>query len=58
MTKKSPNPNQPVQMNDYEKRGYQPVNEGYQPTQGSIDVSNPPKGGSVVPPLPPKNTNN
>lgn len=30
--------------------GYQPVQKGHQPTQGKLDVSKPPAGGSGVPP--------
>ena len=26
-----------------------PIQEGYQPTHGNVDVSNPPRGGSGVP---------
>lgn len=29
--------------------GYQPIREGYQPTEGHLDPSNPPQGGSGVP---------
>ena len=39
-----------------EKRGYQPTQNGhefgYQSTQGNIDVSSPPQGGSGVPQSP------
>ncbi len=36
------------------KKGYQPVEmdletSGYRPTEGNLDISNPPKGGSGVP---------
>ena len=32
-----------------ETAGYKPIIEGYQPTQGQIDSSKPPQGGSGVP---------
>lgn len=41
-----------------EKRGYKPTQDGhefgYQSTQGTIDVSRPPQGGSGVPQNPPQ----
>ncbi|MBS1258965.1 MAG: hypothetical protein MAG551_02029 [Candidatus Scalindua arabica] len=30
------------------KEEYQPIEKGYQPTQGNIDTSKPPQGGSGV----------
>ena len=32
------------------REGYQPEKRGYQPTQGNLEASNPPRGGSGVPP--------
>jgi len=32
------------------KEGYKPIEKGYRPTQGDLDSSNPPKGGTGVPP--------
>jgi hypothetical protein len=32
--------------------GYSPERRGYQPTEGNLDVSNPPQGGSGVPQTP------
>lgn len=31
------------------EEGYQPIKKGHQPTQGNLDASNPPQGGSGVP---------
>ena len=39
-------------MCDDDKRiyeGYRPQKKGYQPTEGNLDTSNPPNGGSGVP---------
>lgn len=33
------------------QEGYQPYKKGYQPTEGNLDPSNPPRGGSGVPPF-------
>ena len=30
------------------KEGYKPIEKGYQPTQGNLDTSKPPQGGSGV----------
>jgi hypothetical protein len=30
--------------------GYEPFKKGYEPTKGLLDISNPPQGGSGVPP--------
>lgn len=32
------------------QEGHQPIKKGYQPTQGQLDISNPPQGGTGVPP--------
>jgi len=34
---------------ELETGGYKPITEGYQPTQGQLDSSKPPQGGSGVP---------
>ena len=41
--KKQPTKEVPLQ------EGYQPFKRGYKPTQGNLDTSNPPQGGSGVP---------
>jgi hypothetical protein len=38
------------------KEGYRPFRKGYRPTQGNVDSSNPPQGGSGVPAKPSKNS--
>lgn len=47
-------------MEDKERKpmheGYQPYKRGYQPTEGNLDSSNPPTGGSGVPPVIPIDT--
>ena len=43
--KKNNNPKEPK----LETAGYKPITEGYQPTQGQLDSSKPPQGGSGVP---------
>jgi hypothetical protein len=30
------------------EKGYKPLKDGYQPTEGNLDTSNPPQGGSGV----------
>ena len=32
------------------EKGYQPQKRGYQPSQGKLDLTKPPEGGSGVPP--------
>lgn len=37
-----------IEVRHHAAAGYQPAELGYQPTQGNLDSSNPPKGGSGV----------
>jgi len=39
------------------EEGYKPFKKGYQPTQGNLDTTNPPRGGSGVPAGPSRNDN-
>lgn len=40
------------------EEGYQPFKKGYQPTEGNLDTTNPPQGGSGVPSERSKNDSN
>lgn len=39
------------------EEGYRPFKKGYQPTQGNLDTTDPPQGGSGVHSEPSKNDN-
>ncbi len=49
MSEKQPKPSNSDSKPKLETGGYQPITEGYQPTQGQLDSSKPPQGGSGVP---------
>jgi hypothetical protein len=51
MPKNNKQTNQSVPL----REGYQPFKKGYQPTQGNLNPSNPPKGGSGLPSTPSNN---
>ena len=53
MAKEKPSPSQKK-----EERGYQPYKKGHQPTQGTLDTSKPPQGGSGVPQKPNSSSTN
>jgi len=40
------------------EEGYQPFKKGYRPTQGNLDTTNPPRGGSGIPSEPSKTGSN
>lgn len=44
------------ELEDRIRGGYSPEKRGYQPTEGNLDVSNPPQGGSGVPQTPSSNS--